>query len=344
MLFKKQIGIDIGTDSTRIYLKERGIVLNEPSIVAFNNRTNRVVAVGSKAKSMLSRTPSHITALRPINNGVIADFDMAKEMIHQFLKDDSLPWSWFTEVVSTVPTNLTEVERKSVVDLLEETGASKVYLLEQPLAAAFSSHLEVENPTAYLIVDIGSGTTDMAIISMDGIVVSKRLKIAGDYFNEQIIKGVKEELDLNIGEPTAEEIKLGVGSATTLDDDFEITIRGRDISSGLPREVTIRDSKVRKWLKEPLQKIINSLRELIEITPPELVGDIYKNGVYIAGGGSLLRGIDELFSEEIGVDVNIINDPLTCVARGSGIVAEDVDSYDHLLNNFVPSPLKDDNV
>ncbi|MFB6212242.1 MAG: rod shape-determining protein [Candidatus Magasanikbacteria bacterium] len=339
MLFTKYLGIDLGTDTTRIYLKDNGIVVNEPSIVAVNDRTDRVVAVGQKAKEMLSRTPTHVTALRPVDNGVIADFDMAKEMVQRFLNSNSLPWSWFTEIVGTIPTNLTEVERKSVMDLLEEVGASDVYLLEEPLAAAFSGHLEVDNPTAYLMVDIGSGTTDMAIISMNGIVISERLKIAGRHFDRKIIQGVEKEFNLDIGEPTAEKIKLGTGTVVSDGESSEVTIRGRDIKTGLPKEMNISGSQVKEWLSPPVKKITESLKDLIEETPPELVGDVYKNGIYIAGGGSLLRGIDRVISEEVGVETNIINEPQTCVARGSGIVVEDLQNYEHLLNNFAPSPL-----
>ncbi len=333
MLFKKLLGIDLGTDTTQVYLKEKGIVINDPSIVAYNNRTNRVVAVGKKAKAMVSRTPSHITAMSPIANGVIADFDMAKELIRNFLKSKKLPWSLFTDVIVSVPTNLTEVERKSVIDLLKETGANEVYLLEQPLAAAFSSHLNIFEPTAHLIVDIGAGTTDMAIISMNGIVVSKRLKIAGNYFDKEIIKGVKNELNLKIGEPTAEKIKLGVGAAVPQPDTLDINVRGRSVSSGLPTEVEIKDTTVRSWLSKSLKEIIKNLKDLIEITPPELVGDIFKNGIYICGGGSMLRGVDELIEKEVGVDVHIINEPLTCVARGSGVITENLDEYSHLLTD-----------
>ncbi len=333
MLIKKIISIDLGTDTFRCYLKSKGIVVNEPSIVAFNNRTNKVVAVGQQAKVMLDRTPSHITALRPITHGVIADFDMAKEMIRAFLKNKIFPWSFFTDVIATVPTNLTEVERKSVVDLFKESGASNVYLLEQPLAAAFSSRLDIYRPTAYLIVDIGAGTTDMAIISMNGIVISRRLKIGGDYFNGEIIKGVRDELKLNIGEPTAEEIKVGVGTAIPHSGDkLEVAVRGRDVSTGLPREAIVKDVVVRSWLAIALKSIENTLRDLIEATPPELVGDVYKNGIYLCGGGSLLRGIDGLFKKDIGVAVNIMDEPLSCVVRGAGMIAESLNDYKHLLD------------
>lgn len=342
MIIKKNIGIDLGTETTQLYLKGAGIILNEPSIVAFNNRTNRVVAHGGEAKKMLARTPSHITAMRPITNGVIADFDIAKEMIERFLKKDDLPWSWFTEAVVSIPTNLTEVERKSVEDLIKEAGANQVYLLEQPIAAALGSRLDINQPTAYLIVDAGAGTTDMAVISMNGIVVSKRLKMAGDELNKEIIRAAREDLKLIIGEPTAEEIKISVGSAVPLGERLEIVARGRDLSSGLPREVLIRDTQVRMWLHRSLKTIVEALKDLIEITPPELAGDIYKNGIYLCGGGSLLRGIDQMIQKEIGVNVQVVEEPLTCVARGTGLVAEELQAYSHLLNYF--PRLKPDNL
>lgn len=342
MLFQKYIGIDLGTETTQVYLKPAGIIINEPSIVAFNNRTDRVIAHGSDAKRMLSRTPAHITAMRPIVNGVIADFDIAKEMIGRFLKHPKLPWSWITKTVVSIPTNLTEVERKSVEDLLKESGANHVYLIEQPLAAALGSRLEINEPTAYLIVDIGSGTTDMAIMSMNGIVVSKRLKVAGDYLNNEIIRAVRDELKLNIGEPTAEEIKISAGTAMPLGERLEVVARGRDVSSGLPREVVIRDTQVRLWIARPIKLIVEALKDLIETAPPELVGDIYKNGIHLCGGGSLLRGIDQLLQKEIGVPVRVVEEPLTCVARGTGIVTEDIKGHSHLLNHFLR--LKPENV
>jgi rod shape-determining protein MreB len=339
MVFKKTIGIDLGTDTTRVYLKGTGIVLAEPSIVAFNNRTNRVVAVGVEAKRMLSRTPTHVTALRPMVNGVIGDFDMAKEMIQHILKNEKLPRSWFTETIVSVPTNLTEVERKSVEDLLKEVGVSEVHIVEQPVAAALGSHLDISQPTAHLIVDMGAGTSGIAIISMNGIVVSKRLKIAGDYLNQEILKGIKEEMKLHIGEPTAEEIKIAVGAAIPQNERLEIVIRGRDAASGLPREAVIKDTQVRYWLARPLKIVVEALKELIDVTPPELAGDIYKNGIYLLGGGSLLRGVDQLFKKEIGVDVHLVDEPLLCVSRGSGMIAENINTYRNLLDNFSNSKI-----
>lgn len=333
-LFKKYFGIDLGTDTTIIYLKGVGVVINEPTIIAFNNRTNKIIAVGAEAKKMLSRTPAHITAFKPINHGVIADFDITKEMLQRFLKKRELSWSWLTTAVVSVPTSLTEVERKSVEDLLKESGANEVYLVEQPLAAAIGSRLDVNQPTAYLIIDIGAGTTDMAVVSLSGVVVSNRLKIAGNRFNQDIIKGVRDEFKLNIGEPTAEDIKITVGSAIPLTEKLEIAVRGRDAATGLPCEITVKDTNVRLWLNPSLKQLVEGAKDLIEVTPPELVGDIYKNGIYLCGGGSLLRGIDQILQKEIGVAVKIVDDPLNCVARGTGLITERFKEYKHLLNNF----------
>ncbi len=338
MVIRKSLGIDLGTDTTQVYLEKKGIVVSEPSIVAYNNKTNRVVAHGSEAKKMLSRTPAHITALRPITHGVIADFEMAKDMVERFLANEHIPRSFFTRVLVSVPTNLTEVERKSVEDLLKECGAKSVYVIEQPLAAAFGSQLDVGLPTAYLIVDIGAGTTDMAIISMNGIVVSRRMKIAGNYLDQEIIKAVREELKLSIGEPTSEDIKITVGSAIPTGERLEVVARGRDVVSGLPREVVIKDTQVRYWLARPLKMLIEAMKDLIESAPPELVGDIYKNGIYLCGGGSLLRGLGQLIEREIGVAVRNVEDPLTSIARGTGFIIENFDRYEHVLNNFPDTP------
>ncbi len=334
MIFKKNIGIDLGTDTTQIYLVGSGVVLNEPSIAAFNNRTNRVVAYGYEAKKMLSRTPAHITVARPVVHGIIADFEMAREMVQRFMKNPRIPWSWSTRVVVGVPTNLTEVERKSVEDLIKESGANEVHLVEQPLAAALGSQLEINEPTAYLVLDIGAGATDMAIISMNGIVTSKRLKIAGDYLNGEIVKAVRDELKLHIGEPTAEEIKVAVGAAMPQTERLDISVRGRDVATGLPREQLVKDNQVRSWLSKPLKLIVEGLKDLIESSPPELVGDIHKNGIYMCGGMSQLRGLPEMLERETGVDVKLVDEPLTCVVRGTGVIVEKFDKYRHLLDNF----------
>ncbi|MDP1706548.1 MAG: rod shape-determining protein [bacterium] len=334
VILRKYFGIDLGTDSTLIYLKGLGVVVNEPSIIAFNNRTNKIVAVGTEAKKMLSRTPAHIAATRPISHGIIADFDITKAMLEFFLKNKKIPWSWLTEAIVSVPTNLTEVERKSVEDLLKEVGANKVYIIEQPLAAAIGSHLDINHPTAYLMVDIGAGTTDMAVVSMNGVVISNRLKIAGNRLNNDIIRAIKEEFKLYIGEPTAEEIKITVGSAIPQSERLEIAVRGREVNSGLPGEMTIKDTNVRLWLQPALKQLVEGVKDLIEATPPELVGDIYKNGLFLCGGGSLLRGIDTLFHKELGINVKIVDEPLSCIVRGTGLIAEKFNDYKYIFNNF----------
>lgn len=328
--FQKNIGIDLGTANTRIYLGNKGIVLNEPSIVAFNNRTNRVIAVGQEARKMFSRTPLHISAIKPLVNGVISDFDITQEMIRQFLKRTT-PWSFATRIIASIPTNLTEVEQKSVEDIFKSAGANDVRLIPQPVAAALGSRLEINEPTARLMVDIGAGVTGIAILSLNGLVVSERLKIAGDQFDEDIIKFVRDEFKLLIGEPTAEEIKIAVGSAIPQSEKLEALARGRDLSSGLPKEILIKDSQIRACLHRSLRAIIDAIKKVIESAPAELVGDIYKNGIYLCGGGSLLRGIDEFFRKEIAVNVQIVDDPLTCLVRGTGLVAENFAKYKDLL-------------
>ncbi|MEK7624359.1 MAG: rod shape-determining protein [Patescibacteria group bacterium] len=325
-IFQKNIGIDLGTANTRVYLANKGIVLNEPSIVAFNNRTNRVISVGHEAKKMFSRTPVHISAIKPLVNGVISDFDIAQEMIRRFLSKTT-PWSLATRIIASVPTNLTEVEQKSVEDIFKNAGASSVFLVPQPIAAALGSRLEINEPSARLIIDIGAGVTGVAILSINGLVVSERLKIAGDQLDEDIIKFVRDEFKLMIGGPTAEEIKIGVGSAIPQSEKLEVVARGRDISSGLPKEIIVKDSQVRSAIHRSLRALQETIKKVIEAAPAELVGDIYKNGIYLCGGGSLLRGIDEFFRKEIAVNVQIVDDPLACLVRGTGLIAENFDQY-----------------
>lgn len=330
--FRKDIGIDLGTANTLIYVRGQGLVVNEPSIVAFNNRLNRVVAIGREAKKMLNRTPSHISAVRPLANGVISDFEMTQEMVKRFLKMIAPQILGYARVVVGVPTNLTEVERKSVEDAVMGSGAASVYLIAQPVAAALGANLDISEPNAKMIIDIGGGTTDIAVISLDGLVRASRLKIAGDKFDEDIIRFMRDEFKLVIGEPTAEEIKIAVGSVLPRGEKLEIAARGRDLTTGLPREILVKDSQIRLALQRSIRSIIDATKEVIENTPPELVGDIYRNGIYLCGGGSLLRGIDELINKETGVAVKVVDDPLTCVLRGTGLVADNFDHYKGLLD------------
>lgn len=335
--FLKDVGIDLGTANSLVYLKDRGLVIEEPSVAAINYKTNQILAVGLEAKKMLGRTPSHIGVIRPLVGGVISDFEMTEEMLRHFLKRlNQNSFFGFRRAILAIPNNLTEVERKSVEDAAMNAGCSKVYLIEAPIAAALGAGLPIDSPSASMIVDIGGGTTDIAVISMKGTVVSKTLKIAGDKFNEDIIRFVKEEFRLAIGEVTAETAKIAVGSAIPPNEKLEMPIRGRDLSSGLPKEVIIKNSQVRQAIGKSLHSIVESVREIIELTPPELVGDMLKQGIYLAGGGALLRGLDELIERETGIETHITDEPLTCVVRGLGKVVDGFENHREFLDN----PLK----
>ena len=323
--FKKDIGIDLGTANSLVYVKNRGIVINDPSVVAVNNKTGKVIAIGEEAKKMIGRTPVHISVIRPLVNGVVSDFEITQEILRHFFKKINGNGIFnYCRVVIGIPTNLTEVERKSVEDAAISAGAAKVYLIEEPIAAVLGARLPIYEPTSSMVVDIGGGTVDIAVISMGGIVTAKSLKIAGDKLNDDIIKFIRDEFKLAIGEPTAEELKITIGSAIPLEEKLELAVRGRDMSTGLPREIIVKGSHVRIAMNRSLQSMIAAIKEIIEATPPELVGDILKTGIHLCGGGSLLKGIDQLIEREISVKALLIEDPLTCVARGTGIVAENI--------------------
>lgn len=335
----KDVGIDLGTANTLIYSKRDGLAINEPSVAAINTKTNQILAVGEEAKKMLGRTPAHITVIRPLVNGVISDFDMTQEMLRQFLRRASGgegPFGSYRRGVLAIPNNLTEVERKSVEDAAMNAGCAKVYLIEEPVAAALGAGLPIDQPTANLIIDIGGGTTDIAVISMGGTVVARTLKVAGDRFNEEIIRFMRDEFGILVGEPTAEGAKIAVGSAIPMDDRTEIPVRGRDISTGLPREVMVRNTHIRAALGKSLRSITDAVLEVIEETPAELVGDMLKQGIYLCGGGALLRGFDQMVEKETSVQTKIADDPLTCVARGLGAIVDDFEGRKDLLDN----PLK----
>ena len=334
---KKDIGIDLGTTNSLVYLKKRGIIINEPTIVAINTKSGQVLAIGNEAKKMLGRTPAHINVIKPLINGVVSDFEMTQEILrHFFKKINQNSFFNYNRLVIGIPTNLTEVERKSVEDAAMAAGANKVFLVEEPVAAVLGARLPVNEPVANMIVDIGGGTTEIAIISLDGIVIAKSLKIAGDKFNEDIIRYIRDEFKLIIGEPTAEELKITIGSAIPLDEKLELPVRGRDVSTGLPREVIVKHGQIRIALNNSISSIVDTIREAIELTPPELVGDILKQGIHLCGGGSLLKGIEQRIEKEVGVPTIIVEDPLTCVARGTGMIAENFSAY---TKNF-SSPLK----
>ncbi|MFA4999492.1 MAG: rod shape-determining protein [Parcubacteria group bacterium] len=332
--FSRSIGVDLGTTNTLVYLKGKGIMVNEPTIIAVNSKTDQIIAIGADAKRMLNRTPQHINIVKPVVGGVISDFEMAEEIMKFHLKNlDEGIFNRCGLAVLGIPANLTEVERKSAEDVVISAGASRVYLVEEPIAAALGARLPIEDPSASMIIDIGGGTTELAIISVGGTVVSDSLKIAGEKFNEDIVKFLKEEFQLAIGEPTAEEIKIKIGSAIPIEEKLEITARGRDLTTGLPKETLVKNSHVRLAIAKSLRAITDAARDLIENAPPELVGDILDRGINICGGGSLLRGLDKYVEKETTVKTNLIEDPQTCVIRGLGITVENFPRYEKLLSN-----------
>ena len=340
--FSKDVGIDLGTANTLIYLSGKGIAVNEASVVSINNKTNQILAVGHEAKKMMGRTPAHVDIIRPLVNGVISDFDMTQEMLKNYLRRvTGGNFRNYRRAIIGVPSNLTEVERKSVEDAVVGAGVVKALLIEEPLAAALGARLPINEPTANMLVDIGGGTTEIAIISMAGTVTSKSLKIAGDRLNDDIIRFVRDEFRLIIGEPTAEELKINIGSAMPLEEKVEMSIQGRDIATGLPKEVVIRDSQIRTAIGRSLKTIIEAIREVLEIAPPELAGDILRRGAYLCGGGSLLRGLDELIAQELSIAVHVVDDPLTCVVRGTGIAIENFEQYSSIISHpLIPKNIK----
>jgi len=324
----------LGTANTLVYVKGRGIVINEPSVVAVNQKTGQILAIGQEAKKMVGRTPGHIVASRPLVAGVVSDFEVTEQMLKFFI--DKVHRESFSvlprpRVVVGVPSGVTEVEKKAVEDATKSAGARAVYLIEEPMAAAIGIRLPVQEATGNMIIDIGGGTTEMAVISLGGIVVSRSLRIAGDKLNEDIIQYVRDEFNLLLGERTAEDIKLAVGSAYTLGEKLETIMRGRDLVTGLPKEMTIDDSQIRKALSRSVKVLVNAIKGAVEETPPELVADIMERGIFLVGGGSLLRGLDQLIAEQTEMSVKLAEDPLTAVVRGTGIVLEDIDALREVL-------------
>ena len=332
--FANDIGIDLGTAYTLVYVKGRGVVINEPSVVAVNQKTGKVVAVGSAAKRMVGRTPAHIVAHRPLIDGVISDFEITQEMIRYFIErvyGSQVRRIARPRVVIGVPSGITEVERRAVKDAATSAGASEVYLVEEPMAAAIGVRMNIQDPVGNMIVDIGGGTTDIAVISLGGIVASKNLRVAGDRLNKDIIDYAREEFKMLVGERTAEDLKIALGSAVPLTEELEGNMRGRDLVSGLPREVIVTDSDIREALKGSVHTLVKAVKETVEMTPPELVADILHRGIVLVGGGSLLRGLDVLMEKETRIPVHVADDPLTAVVRGTGIILEDLDSLREVL-------------
>ncbi|EJO5346444.1 rod shape-determining protein [Clostridium botulinum] len=322
----KDMGIDLGTANTLVYIKGKGVVLSEPSVVAINKDVNKVLAVGDEAKQMIGRTPGNIIAIRPLKDGVIADFDVTQIMLKKFIEKVS-PKGGFTNprIVVCFPSGVTEVEKRAIDEATKQAGAREVVLMEEPMAAAIGAGLPVNEPTGSMIVDIGGGTTEVAIISLGGIVTSKSLRVAGDELDQSIINYIKKEYSLMIGERTAENIKVELGSAYKTDEDKTMEIRGRDLISGLPKVITITEKEVREALSEPVMAIIEAIKTTLEKTPPELASDIMDKGIMLAGGGALLRGLDQLINEETHMPVHIAESPLDCVAIGAGKALETID-------------------
>jgi rod shape-determining protein MreB len=315
----KDLGIDLGTANTLIYVKGEGIVLREPSVVAINSDTKKVLAVGTEAKEMIGRTPGNIVAIRPLKDGVIADFDVTQTMLKKFIEKVSHKGSFTSpRIVVCYPSGITEVEKRAIDEATKQAGARDVLLLEEPMAAAIGSGLPVNEPTGSMIVDIGGGTTEVAIISLGGIVTAKSLRVAGDDFDQAIISYIKKEYSLMVGERTAEKVKLEVGSAFDLGEDNSMEIRGRDLITGLPKVILIKESEIREALREPVNAIIEAIKTTLEKTPPELASDIIDKGITLAGGGAMLRGLDKLITAETHMPVHIAESPLDCVALGAG--------------------------
>ncbi len=324
--FSHDLGIDLGTKNTLVYLTDKGIVINEPSVVAINKRTNEILEVGTEAQKMVGKTPGHIEAIKPLVDGVISDFEVTEKMLKYFITkvhNENFVLIPRPRVVIGIPLDLTEVEKKAVEDAARSAGARKVYLIEEAMAAAIGAHLPVTDATATMVVDIGGGTTEIAVISLGGVVTWKSLRLAGNEFDNNIIEYIREEFNILIGEQIAEEIKVKIGSAIPLDEPKEMEVRGRDLISGLPKAVIVTDKQIREAISRTILKIVENIKTILETTPPELVSDIYERGIFLSGGGALLRGLDKAISLASKIPVKIADDPLTCVVRGAGYLLGD---------------------
>jgi len=332
--FSHDIGIDLGTANTLVYVRGKGILINEPSVVAVNNKTKQILAIGEEARRMVGRTPAHIVAIKPLVDGVVSDFEVTEQMLKYFInKVHQERFRLFPRprVVVGIPYGVTEVERRAVEEAAINAGAREVYLIEEPMAAAIGARLPVQEAAGSMMVDIGGGTTEVAVISLGGIVASRSVRIAGNEMDEAIKEYCRDELNLLIGDRMAERIKIEAGSALPLKEKYELIIRGRDLITGLPKEMTINDDQVRKAIFKSVSQIVDAVKTTIEETPPELIADIMERGIVLAGGGALLRGLDQLLSQATANSVVIADDPLTCVVRGTGVVLEDLDNLKEVL-------------
>jgi rod shape-determining protein MreB len=328
-----EIAVDLGTANTLIYVKGEGIVLNEPSVVAIEKSTGRPKGYGLDATRMLGRTPDGILAVRPLKDGVIADFDVTEKMLRHFLKSiiDKHVFKVKPRVIVCVPSGITEVERRAVRDSAETAGAKQVLMVAEPMAAAFGVGLPVETPTGNMVIDIGGGTTEIAVIALSGIVSDTSIRTGGDELDQAIVQFMRKNYNLLVGEPTAEAIKIKIGSAAPVGEEREMEVKGRDLVSGIPKTVRVHSSEIREALQEPIQQIVDAVRRALEITPPELASDIVDRGIIMTGGGALIRGLDILLSQETGLPIHVDEDPLTCVVRGAGRILDDFEKYRSVL-------------
>lgn len=328
MALTRKLAIDLGTTSTLIYVPKRGIVLNEPSVVAISQADNAVLAVGQEAQAMIGRTPESITAHRPLKDGVIADYRIAEAMLRYLMKKAGASVKFFRpEVLVAVPANITSTERRAVVDATLSAGARSVYLIKEPVAAAIGANIPIGESSGHMIVDIGGGTTEAAVISLGGIVIAHSARVGGNVFDAAIMEHIRRRYGLVIGEPTAEHIKKSIGSAMHDDEPQHMSIRGRDLASGLPKEIVIVSSEVTEALREPLSEVIQAIKHVLQDTPPELAADVIDKGIVLSGGGASLRHIDQLISEATSVPCYIAEDPLVCVVKGAGAALENLDHY-----------------
>lgn len=336
------LGIDLGTANTLVYQRGKGIVINEPSVVAMNLKTKQILAIGSEARKMVGKTPLHIVATRPLRDGVISDFEVAEQMLRYFIEkvhEKSMTLLARPRVVIGIPSGVTEVERRAVEDAAMRGGARQAFLIEEPMAAAIGARLPVQDAAGSLIVDIGGGTTEVAVISLGGVVVSRSMRTAGDELNEDIIRFARDDFNLLLGERTAEEIKITIGSAWELPEPLQIPMRGRDLITGLPKEVIVNDTQIREAMVRSVRAIVNHIKATVEETPPELLADLMERGIILAGGGALLRGLERVVAAATQVPVRVTDDPLTAVVRGCGVVIEDIEALQEVLVPATPTRL-----
>ncbi len=331
--FANDLGIDLGTANTLVYVSGKGVLINEPSIVAINQKTEQVVAVGEEAKAMLGRTPEHISAVQPLVDGVISDYEVTEEMLSYLLRkaQDSSAKLFGPRVVVGVPSGITNVEVRAVQDAAKSAGAREVYIIEEPMAAAIGMDLPVHEPSGSMLIDIGGGTTDIGVVSLGGLVNTRNVRIAGDKLNESIKEYIRQEFKILIGDKSAEEIKLKIASVEEDAPELSTTVRGRDLVSGLPREIIITNIDIKDAIFPSIERIVEASKEVLETTPPEIVADIYKRGIYICGGGARIAGIDKLISKTLGIKAQVADEPLFAVARGTGRVLDDLEKYKDVL-------------